>query len=114
MSAPTTRWSDVRLVAGREVGEKLHSRTFVLSTLFFLLIIAASIALPALLSAGIPPIAAFGTNKVQSVIGTGIAAATYWRKGFVSLPDLGVPHPQRTMGKWRARVVSAAPTKFRR
>lgn len=49
------------------------------------------IALPALLSAGIPPIAAFGTNKVQSVIGTGIAAATYWRKGFVSLPDLGVP-----------------------
>lgn len=48
------------------------------------------IALPALLSAGIPPIAAFGTNKVQSVIGTAMAATTYWRKGFVSLPDLGV------------------------
>ncbi|RYE72368.1 MAG: hypothetical protein EOP19_30640 [Hyphomicrobiales bacterium] len=46
------------------------------------------IALPALLSAGIPPIAAFGTNKVQSVIGTCMAAITYWRKGFVSLPDL--------------------------
>lgn len=46
------------------------------------------IALPALLSAGIPPIAAFGTNKVQSVIGTAIAATTYWRRGFVSLPDL--------------------------
>jgi ABC-2 type transport system permease protein len=45
-----TRWSDVRLVAGREVGEKLHSRAFVLSTVFFLLIIGASIALPALLS----------------------------------------------------------------
>ncbi len=47
------------------------------------------IALPALLSAGVPPIAAFGTNKVQSVIGTGMAAITYWRKGFVSLPALG-------------------------
>jgi len=46
------------------------------------------IALPALLSAGVPPIAAFGTNKVQSVIGTGMAAITYWRRGYVSLPDL--------------------------
>lgn len=43
------------------------------------------IALPALLAAGIPPVAALGTNKVQSVIGTGIAAITYWRRGFVSL-----------------------------
>jgi uncharacterized membrane protein YfcA len=43
------------------------------------------IALPALLAAGVPPVAALGTNKVQSVIGTGIAAITYWRKGFVSL-----------------------------
>jgi uncharacterized membrane protein YfcA len=47
------------------------------------------IALPALLAAGVPPIAALGTNKVQSVIGTGAAALTYWRKGFVSLPELG-------------------------
>ena len=46
------------------------------------------IALPALLSAGIPPIAAFGTNKVQSVIGTAMAATTYWRRGYVSLGDL--------------------------
>ena len=46
------------------------------------------IALPALLSVGIPPIAAFGTNKVQSVIGTGMAAITYWRGGYVRLGDL--------------------------
>lgn len=46
------------------------------------------IALPALLSAGVPPIAAFGTNKVQSVVGTAMAALTYWRRGYVSLPDL--------------------------
>jgi len=43
------RWDDVRLVAGREVGEKLRSRAFLLSTLLFLGLVAASIALPALL-----------------------------------------------------------------
>ena len=48
------------------------------------------IALPALLAAGVPPILALGTNKVQSAIGTGAAAITYWRKGFVSLPVLAV------------------------
>jgi uncharacterized protein len=48
------------------------------------------IALPALLAAGVPPVAALGTNKVQSVIGTGIAAITYWRKGFVSLRAIAI------------------------
>ncbi|HEX4297310.1 MAG TPA: TSUP family transporter, partial [Devosia sp.] len=48
------------------------------------------IALPALLAAGVPPILALGTNKVQSVVGTAMAALTYWRKGFVSLPLLGL------------------------
>lgn len=47
------------------------------------------IALPALLAVGVPPIAALGTNKLQSVIGTAMAAFTYWRKGYVSLPALG-------------------------
>ena len=51
------------------------------------------IAVPALMAAGVPPIAAFGTNKVQSVIGTIIAAVTYWRKGFVSLRALAVAVP---------------------
>ncbi|HWA19140.1 MAG TPA: TSUP family transporter [Devosia sp.] len=46
------------------------------------------IALPALLAAGVPPITALGTNKVQSVIGTGMAALTYWRGGFISFRDL--------------------------
>lgn len=46
------------------------------------------IALPALLAAGVPPVAALGTNKVQSVIGTAIAAITYWRKGFVSMRSI--------------------------
>ncbi|HEY9012597.1 MAG TPA: TSUP family transporter [Devosia sp.] len=48
------------------------------------------IAVPALLSAGLPPVAAFATNKVQSVIGTAMAATTYWRKGYVSLSEIGL------------------------
>src|SRR5690242_16222932 len=51
------------------------------------------IALPALLAAGVPPIAALGTNKVQSVIGTAAAALTYWRGGYVSLKALAVAIP---------------------
>jgi uncharacterized membrane protein YfcA len=41
------------------------------------------IAIPVLLSIGLPPVAAFATTKVQSATGTLIAAATYWRGGFV-------------------------------
>lgn len=48
------------------------------------------IALPALLAAGVPPVLALGTNKMQSVIGTAMAAFTYWRKGFVSLPAVAI------------------------
>jgi len=43
------------------------------------------IALPALLSVGLPPVAALATNKVQSVVGTFAAAFTYWRGGYVGL-----------------------------
>jgi uncharacterized membrane protein YfcA len=46
------------------------------------------ISLPALLSAGLPPVAALATNKLQSVFGTAMAALTYWRRGFVSLKAL--------------------------
>lgn len=71
------------------------------------------IAVPALLSAGIPPIAAFGTNKVQSVIGTIIAAATYWRKGYVSLRTLAVAVPVTFVGAYAgAYVVKLVDTSF--
>lgn len=49
------------------------------------------IALPAILSAGLSPVAALATNKLQSVVGTTIAAATFWRKGFFSLRQMIVP-----------------------
>jgi uncharacterized membrane protein YfcA len=46
------------------------------------------IALPALLSAGLPPVAALATNKMQSVVGTCMAVVTYWRRGYVDLRGL--------------------------
>lgn len=46
------------------------------------------ITVPALLSAGLPPIAALATNKMQSCIGTAMATLTYWRRGFVSVRAL--------------------------
>lgn len=46
------------------------------------------IALPALLSAGVPPVAALATNKMQGIIGTGMAVLTYWRRGYIDLPRL--------------------------
>jgi hypothetical protein len=46
------------------------------------------IALPALLAAGLPPVAALATNKLQSVVGTGMAAITFWRRGYIDLPAL--------------------------
>ena len=41
------------------------------------------IMMPALLFAGVPPINALATNKLQSVFGTGVALRTYWRSGLV-------------------------------
>lgn len=58
------------------------------------------IAVPVLLSVGIPPVTAFGTNKLQSVVGTAIAAFTYWRKGFVSLQLLAIAIPLTFAGSF--------------
>lgn len=41
------------------------------------------IVIPALLFAGIPPLYALGTNKLQSVFGTAVALRNYWRSGLV-------------------------------
>ncbi|NDW54124.1 TSUP family transporter [Aliiroseovarius sp. PrR006] len=43
------------------------------------------ITLPALLIAGVPPVTALATNKVQGLFGAGMAAVTYARKGHVNL-----------------------------
>ena len=41
------------------------------------------IMMPALLSTGMSPLHALGTNKLQSVFGTGMALRNYWRSGLV-------------------------------
>src|SRR5690554_1075727 len=46
------------------------------------------IAVPALLSAGLSPVAALATNKAQSVVGTITAAWTFWRQGYVAIKTL--------------------------
>ncbi|UWQ13829.1 TSUP family transporter [Aliiroseovarius sp. M344] len=43
------------------------------------------ITLPALLLAGVPPVTALATNKVQGLFGAGMAAVTYARAGHVNL-----------------------------
>src|SRR5689334_9611935 len=43
------------------------------------------IMMPALLFAGVPPIQALGTNKLQSMFGTATALRNYWRSGLVVL-----------------------------
>jgi uncharacterized membrane protein YfcA len=49
------------------------------------------ITIPVLISVGMPPVAAFATNKLQSVVGTIIAAITYWRRGFIDLRAMLLP-----------------------
>jgi len=41
------------------------------------------LVIPALLFAGVPPLYALGTNKLQSVFGTAVALRNYWRSGLV-------------------------------
>jgi uncharacterized membrane protein YfcA len=41
------------------------------------------IMMPALLFAGVPPVNALATNKLQSMFGTATACFNYWRKGLV-------------------------------
>src|SRR5690349_12798186 len=41
------------------------------------------IMMPALLSAGVPPVSALATNKLQSMCGTATACFNFWRKGLI-------------------------------
>lgn len=70
------------------------------------------IALPALLAAGVPPVTALGTNKIQGVIGTAIASLTYWRGGFVNPRMLLVPllftFAASFLGAWTVKQVDVS------
>jgi uncharacterized protein len=49
------------------------------------------ITLPALLAAGVPPVAAVATNKLQSAFGTGGAVLAFARKGHIDLKRFALP-----------------------
>lgn len=49
------------------------------------------LTVPALLTAGVPPVAALGTNKLQSSFGTALACSRYYRAGLVDLRASLVP-----------------------
>lgn len=48
------------------------------------------ISLPVLLSTGMPPHLAFGTNKLQGMIGTLVATLKYYRHGYISMKKVYV------------------------
>lgn len=49
------------------------------------------ITIPALLAAGVPPVAALATNKLQSTFGTGGAVLAYARKGHIDFRRFALP-----------------------
>jgi uncharacterized membrane protein YfcA len=56
------------------------------------------ITLPALMAAGLPPHLAYGTNKGQSVWGSGAALATFWRRGRVDRRQAAIAFPLGLVG----------------
>ena len=66
------------------------------------------ISLPALLSVGLPPVGALATNKMQSVVGTTVAAITYWRKGYIKFGELIVPICLTLLGSLLGAITAKA------
>lgn len=49
------------------------------------------LTIPALMSTGMPPVAALATNKLQSAVGTASAFYTFWRGGHVDIRKFAWP-----------------------
>ena len=49
------------------------------------------LTIPALMSTGMPPVAALATNKLQSAVGTASAFYTFWRGGHVDIKKFAWP-----------------------
>jgi ABC-2 type transport system permease protein len=88
-------WHAVRLIAGREIGTKLRDKMFLFSTVFFLLIAAASTILPALLAGGASSVAVVGADTADLLTRTGLKVRT-------------VPDEQAATELVRAKEVDAA------
>ena len=63
------------------------------------------LTVPALLTAGIPPVQTLATNKVQSAFGTGGAFIAFWRKGHVDLKTFGIPAAGAFIGSGAGTVL---------
>jgi uncharacterized membrane protein YfcA len=56
------------------------------------------LTVPALLAAGLPPHLALGTNKGQSVFGSGSAMVNFWRSGLIDGPRARIGFPLGLLG----------------
>lgn len=71
------------------------------------------ITVPALLAAGLPPVAALATNKVQSSFGSGAATFNFWRAGKIDFALIKWPLLATLAGAaFGAIAVSFADTKW--
>lgn len=61
-------WAATRLVSGREISVKLRDKTFLISTILFLVIGAAATVLPALLAGGSSTVAVAGSADAVSML----------------------------------------------
>ena len=66
------------------------------------------LTIPALMAAGVPPVAALATNKLQSTIGTSSAFLTFWRAGHVDLRRFAWP----AVGAFIGSVLGATVVQF--
>ena len=76
------------------------SEPFIALLLFIVALIAGGVdaiagggglmTIPALLFAGLPPVAALATNKLQGTAGSFIAALHFWRAGEIKLAEIRV------------------------
>ncbi|MGR3635613.1 MAG: TSUP family transporter [Shimia sp.] len=71
------------------------------------------ITLPALMIAGIPPIQALATNKIQGMFGAGTAAYSYAKSGLVNLREQALPAVLAGVASFTgALLVSVLPTEW--
>src|SRR5579872_3412690 len=74
------------------------------------------LTVPALFAAGIPPILALGTNKLQSSVGTAMASLRYHRAGLIDwaglLPCLVLTAIGAGLGAWLVQIIQVATLKL--
>lgn len=95
MTEPTApqRGTLVRVIAGREISVKLHDKGFLASTVVFLVVIVAAVAIPALIGGGTPEHRVGVASGAEQVVDTAAALGT--------LPD-----DERAPGVPAARIES--------